>query len=257
MNLSVPVLLSLLLIAPGIPAQVNKEGIYSNDSLKHHKDNGYRIPIGKVVVPAMFIAYGTASFAVPRLKNLDISTKGEVLFHKPKQTALDNYTQFAPALMTYGLDAMGIKAKHGLKDRTIVFLSSQLVAGAITMPGKVLIGRKRPDGSNNMSFPSGHAATAFASAHFMYREYRETNLLLSIAGYPFAVFTGAYRIINNKHWVSDVVAGAGVGILSTELAYWLLPRIKKLSSANRKASNVSLMPFYQQQGFGLSLTKGL
>jgi membrane-associated phospholipid phosphatase len=89
---------------------------------------------------------------------------------------------------------------------------------------------ERPDGSNNLSFPSGHTTTAFTTAHFMFREYQDENIWLSLSGYPIAVFTGVYRILNDKHWVGDVVAGAGIGILSTEVAYWLFPKVSQLFS---------------------------
>ena len=74
--------------------------------------------------------------------------------------------------MVYGLNAIGIKGKHNLRDRTIIYASSQLIAAAFTMPLKYLVKEERPDGSNTLSFPSGHAATAFSSAQFMFRNIK-------------------------------------------------------------------------------------
>lgn len=60
------------------------------------------------------------------------------------------------------------------------------------------------------------------------------NTRILISGYSFAVFTGVYRTLNDKHRVSDVVAGEGFGILSTELAYYLYPKINTLFTGKNK-----------------------
>jgi len=211
------------------------------------------------IIPTAFIAYGVAGLSIKNLKQLNLSTKDEINEHQPKKIQLDNYTQYAPAVMVYGFNAMGIKGKHNLRDRTIIYASSQLIAAAFTMPLKYLVKEERPDGSNTLSFPSGHAASAFSSAQFMFREYKDTNFWLSISGYPFAIFTGVYRMLNDKHWLGDVVAGAGFGILSTELAYWLFPKIDNLLRSKNKVktslSSTMVMPFYQNKIVGIGLVK--
>lgn len=200
-----------------------------------------------------------AGLSIKNLKQLNVSTKVEINEHQPTQIKLDNYTQYAPAVMVYGLNAMGIRGKHNLRDRTIIYASSQLIAAAFTMPLKYLVKEERPDRSNTLSFPSGHAATAFSSAQFMFREYKDTNFWLSISGYPFAIFTGVYRMLNDKHWLGDVVAGAGFGILSTELSYWLFPKIDNLLRGKNKTksslSSTMVMPFYQNKIVGIGLVK--
>lgn len=55
----------------------------------------------------------------------------------------------------------------------------------------------------------------------------------------FALFTGIFRTLNDKHWVGDVVAGAGIGIL-TEAAYWLFPKVSKIFSKNESGNTVHL-----------------
>lgn len=212
-----------------------------------------------LIIPTAFIVYGVAGLTMNNLKQLNISTKVEISEHQPTQIKLDNYTQYAPAVIVYGLNAAGIKGKHNLRDRTIIYASSQLIAAAFTMPLKYLVKEERPDRSNTLSFPSGHAATAFSSAQFMFREYKDTNFWLSISGYPFAIFTGVYRMLNDKHWLGDVVAGAGFGILSTELAYWLFPKIDNLLRGKNKSKNTlsstMVMPFYQNKTVGIGLVK--
>lgn len=212
-----------------------------------------------LIIPGALIAYGVAGLTMNNLKQLNLSTRTEINEHQPARINLDNYTQYAPAVMVYGLNAMGIKGKHNLRDRTIIYVSSQLISAAFTMPLKYLVKEERPDRSNTLSFPSGHSATAFSSAQFMFREYKDTNFWLSLSGYPFAIFTGVYRMLNDKHWLGDVAAGAGFGILSTELAYWLFPKIDSMLRGKNKEkkllSSTMIMPFYQNKTVGIGLVK--
>lgn len=227
------------------------------DSLSAVKTN--TLNYKSLIVPAALITYGVTSLTMNKMKQLNISTRTEISEHQPTRMNLDNYTQYAPAAMVYGLNAIGIKGKHNLRDRTIIYASSQLIVAAFTMPLKYMVKEERPDGSNTLSFPSGHAATAFSSAQFMFREYKDTNFWLSLSGYPFAIFTGVYRMVNDKHWLGDVVAGAGFGILSTELAYWLFPRIDNLLRGKGKNKNTlsssMIMPFYQNKTVGIGFVK--
>ncbi|MBC7868474.1 MAG: phosphatase PAP2 family protein, partial [Gloeobacteraceae cyanobacterium ES-bin-316] len=110
----------------------------------------------------------------------------------------------------------------------------------------------RPDGSNYFSFPSGHTAEAFASAEFLYQEYKNVSPWYGVAGYAMAATTGYLRMYNNKHWLGDVMAGAGIGILSTKVAYWIYPTIKRKLFKN-KSMNTMIMPWYQSGIGGISL----
>lgn len=215
----------------------------------------YRPHLISFIVPTAFIGFGVASLSINGLKNLNLSTKDEIREHQLKHSNLDNYSQYVPAAMVYGLNALGVQGKHNFKERTVIYLTSQLISGAMVLPLKHIVKEIRPDSSNNLSFPSGHTATAFSSAQFMFHEYRDSNFWLSISGYPFAIFTGTYRAINNKHWVGDVVAGAGFGILATELAYWVHPKINHLLFNDDKTTSATVMPFYQNKHFGLSYAK--
>lgn len=210
----------------------------------------------KLIIPAVFIGYGVASLGVKDIKQLNFSTKNEIDEHQPNHIKLDDYTQYAPALLVYGLNGLGIKGKHNFMDRTLIYATTQLISAGFVVPLKRMVKEERPDGSNNQSFPSGHTATAFSTAHFMFKEYKDEHFWLSLSGYSFAAFTGIYRTLNDKHWVGDVAAGAGIGILSTELAYWLYPKIKTVF--NRKKDRASMiMPFYQNKSIGLSLVKNI
>ena len=66
---------------------------------------------------------------------------------------------------------------------------------------------------------------------------------------------GIYRVFNDKHWVGDIVAGAGIGILSTEIAYWLFPLTSKWFSSKEEREELSVVPFYQSKTVGLTIIK--
>lgn len=224
----------------------------STGNLKDH-DKVYKPGYKKLIVPAVFIGYGAISLTSDALKNLNRSTKYEIGEHQPKHIKLDNYTQYLPAVMVYGYNLAGIKVKHNFKDRTIIYGTSQFISAAFVLPLKHIIKEERPDGSNHLSFPSGHTTTAFSSAHFLFREYEDENFWLSLSGYPVAIFTGVYRTLNDKHWVGDVVAGAGFGILSTELAYWLFPYINTLFNKEDSKSFTMIYPVADGKNFGAGL----
>lgn len=207
------------------------------------------------IIPTALVGYGVASLSVSSFKQLNFSTRDEINEHKLDHIRLDNYTQFAPAALVYGLNAFGVEGKHNFRDRTIIYGTSMLITSAIVVPLKHTVKEERPDRSNDLSFPSGHTAIAFASAQFMFREYKDTNFLLGISGYSLAVFTGVYRMLNDKHWVGDVAAGAGFGILSTELAYWLYPKINNLLGGKNKNTATMVMPFYQDKSVGIGFVK--
>ncbi|MEY8760153.1 phosphatase PAP2 family protein [Chryseobacterium tongliaoense] len=219
------------------------------------EDKTHQFSYKKLIVPATLISYGVASLSIKGLKQLNFSTQYEISEHQPDHIRLDNYTQFAPAVLVYGLNAAGVEGKHNFRDRSIIYGTSLLITSAFVLPLKHITNEERPDRSNNLSFPSGHTAMAFASAQFMFREYKDTNFLLAISGYSLAAFTGIYRMLNNKHWFGDVIGGAGFGILSTELAYWLYPKINSLLGGKKEKSQTVIMPYYQKGNLGIGFVK--
>lgn len=86
---------------------------------------------------------------------------------------------------------------------------------------KAMIKEERPDHSDNKSFPSGHAAMAFAAARSIDKEFRKDCIWIPIAGYAAATAIGIERIANKHHHWYDVVAGAAVGFGAAELTWWL------------------------------------
>lgn len=132
---------------------------------------------------------------------------------------MDDYVQYAPIAAVYGLNLMGIKGKNDFANRSVILIKSELLVGILTFSMKKSTGVQRPDTGRPTSFPSGHTAQAFAAATFMAKEYGHRSIWYSVGAYTVATGIGAMRVMNNRHWISDALVGAGVGILSTNLVY--------------------------------------
>ena len=136
------------------------------------------------------------------------------------KTEIDNYTQFFGPVMATGLKIAGVEGRSDwgryLTSAAMSYGFMALFVNSIKYTAKEM----RPDGSTRNSWPSGHTATAFVGATILHKEYGLTRSpWYSVAGYGVATATGVMRVLNNRHWVSDVLSGAGVGIMSGELAY--------------------------------------
>ena len=136
------------------------------------------------------------------------------------KTEIDNYTQFFGPVMATGLKIAGVEGRSDwgryLTSTAMSYGIMALFVNSIKYTAKEM----RPDGSTRNSWPSGHTATAFVGATILHKEYGLTRSpWYSVAGYGVATATGVMRVLNNRHWVSDVLSGAGVGIMSGELAY--------------------------------------
>ena len=209
--------------------------------------------IRSLKIPTILITYGFLALENDNLKALNNSIKNEMQEDHPFfSTKIDDYLQYAPALTVYGLNAMGIKGRNNFRDRTMIYLLSNMMLTTTVFSVKKLSQQLRPDGSNYYSFPSGHTAEAFASAEFLYQEYKNVSPWYGMAGYAMAAATGYLRMYNNKHWLGDVIAGAGIGILSTKAAYWIYPIIKRTLFKD-KPVNTMIMPRYQNGTAGISL----
>lgn len=136
-------------------------------------------------------------------------------------TRIDDYLQFSPFVIAYGLDAMGIRSKTDIHNRTAILLKGELLMLGSVFGLKTLTHQLRPDGSTYNSFPSGHTAQAFAAATFLSEEYKDRFHWMPFAAYGLASSVGALRIANNRHYISDVLLGAGIGILSMKASYWM------------------------------------
>jgi membrane-associated phospholipid phosphatase len=159
----------------------------------------------------------------------------------------------------YGLNIAGVKGQNNLLDRSIIYGMSNLIANGIGFGVKYFGIEERPDKSDNHSFPSGHTAEAFVSAEFFHQEYKGRLHWTATAGaYAVATSVAYLRMYHNKHWLSDVVAGAGIGIASTRFSYYLYPLLKHVLFGSKKVrQNAALFPMYKAGGgYGLGFVYG-
>ena len=115
---------------------------------------------------------------------------------------------------------------------------------------KYAVGEERPDHSDNFSFPSGHTATAFTNAALLFYEFKDSNLWYASSGFLFATATGALRIANNKHYTSDVLAGAGIGMATGIIVSYWNPFKSMTFGKNKKTSAFIYPQIGNQIGMG-------
>lgn len=216
-----------------------------------------RFDYKQLIIPGVLIGYGFIGLESDQLKGYNAEIKEEVNEDIDHKISIDDFSQWAPAVSVYGLNAFGIKGKNNLKDRSIILASSYLMMSASVFALKSITKVERPDGSSNNSFPSGHTATAFAGAEFMYQEYKDQSVWYGVAGYAVATATGMFRMYNNRHWLTDVAAGAGIGILCTKTAYWIYPYLqnKVFKSSKENKTTSMIMPFYNGKELGCSFVR--
>ena len=136
------------------------------------------------------------------------------------KTGIDDYTQFFGPAMVVGLKLGGYEGRSDWPRLLASAGMSYAIMAGLVNGIKYTAKEMRPDGSTANSWPSGHTATAFVGATLLHKEYGLTRSpWWSVAGYGVATATGVMRVLNNRHWISDVMSGAGIGILSTELGY--------------------------------------
>ena len=174
------------------------------------------------------------------------------------KTGIDDYTQFFGPAAVVGLKLGGYEGRSDwprlLASAGMGYGIMALLVNTIKHTAKEM----RPDGSSANSWPSGHTATAFVGATLLHKEYGLTRSpWWSVAGYSVATATGVMRVLNNRHWISDVLSGAGIGMLSGELGYALCDLLFKGKGLLRNdiigAPNVIDHPSFFSISMGIGL----
>lgn len=173
----------------------------------------YTFKAKHLILPASLITVGALGHAIDGMKDYHLFT------HNPPDQKLyvDDYLQWGLYGWTFVCDLMGKEKNHWIDQVFLTGLSVTLNA-AMVHTVKRVVDIDRPNEVAH-SFPSGHTANAFLGAHLAYKEFKDSNKWLAYSGYPLALFVAYARVHSNRHWVADVVAGAGFGILAVELSY--------------------------------------
>lgn len=202
------------------------------------ESESYKFEWRQTVLPASLIAAGAVCLAPSFIRNGSRAVTNGVIDIRgqSKRLEFDDYVQYAPVVGAWALGCVGVKARHTLGERTLVLATSYVTLAVLTNVPKFLIDEKRPEFAGHNSFPSGHTATAFMGAELVRLEY---GGWYGVGAYAVAAGVGFMRMYNGRHWLHDVAAGAGVGILSARIGEWsgtlwqrLLYRRKKAPSAS-------------------------
>ena len=251
-------LILLLGLASNVYPQTNDSVLVGSAALWNAAD--VPLPVQKklaYLLPATSLLYGVLGREWDPLEHLDKDIRSEILEDYPHfRTNLEDHLQYMPAVSVYILGLSGVKGKNTTLDKTALYLISHTLTNLSVKFLKKQTHRLRPDGSDHLAFPSGHTATAFAAAEFMNQEYKDASPWYGVAAYSMASATGTLRMLNKKHWLSDVVMGAGVGILTTKLVYLGYPVIKR-KIAGKKESKLVIIPVYQHGLYGFSMAATL
>src|SRR6185436_17598139 len=205
----------------------------------------------ELFVPAILISSSLISFTDNEV--LDNEEFLEVRSHNISHfnSSVDNYLQFSTVSILFGAELLGEKAKNDVLNQALLLIKSEIIVNVIIHPLKRITNVERPDGSGHSAFPSGHTAQAFLLAEFLNKELGDKSVYYSIAGYSIAASVGLLRMANNKHWASDVLAGAAIGIFSVDAAY----SIHQYRWNKKKKSNTHLtfIPSYSNDALLLMM----
>ena len=226
---------------------------FPQTSAKYHSQNNpYKFQATQLIPSVALIGLGVVGLIWPGLRGhyegaFSSDQNGPIY-----RTYIDNYLQFVPPVTGYAMNLFGFKGKHNVADATILYGTAYVLLGASLLTLKGSIHSHRPNSFNSNSFPSGHTAIAFCGAELLRREYWQVSPVIGMAGYMVAAATGLLRIYNHAHWVNDVLAGAGLGILCAQAAYWLYPALTKTFFKKRYDANIFLAPSASTSGVGLA-----
>lgn len=206
----------------------------------------------QLILPGVLIAVGSYGVWNGAFKHLNTNIKNEMdnlrgtrFFH------YDDYLQYLPAITYLTFGSIGVKSKHCFKERMAIEITAYLSMAALTNVGKYLFKERRPDSNARNSFPSGHTATVFTGAELMREEY---GPWYGIGAYAVALGVAYLRLYNGRHWLNDVIAGAGVGILSARIGYWMLPIYRRWFKWDDDRSDVMMVsPAFNPAEHSLSI----
>ena len=181
-----------------------------------------------IVIPGAFLLYGCLKPAFKGIQNVDDNIKVDVLKKYPTfNTNAADYLMWAPSVALYAMDALHVKTKHNFKEQIFLEAGSLIITGGAGLIMRKISGNMDVYNKQGTKFPSGHTANAFRGAEIFHQELKADHELLSYAGYVVATGVGTLRVINKNHLLTEVLAGAGLGILSTKLTYWLFEKVKR------------------------------
>ncbi len=218
----------------------------------------------KYIIPAMLIGGGILSSRPLRLSPANKHWRENIRARTYRWLYVDDVAQYVPLLTTCALQLFYGHGRSTGAEFIEAGVAGGMVLALMVNISKLTVRSLRPDGTTYNSFPSGHTSMAFFGAEMQRYEYGQELPLLASQGYLFAIITGALRIYHNRHWVADVMAGAGVGIASVWIGHALQPYIRAGISRlfpryarRHRRSRMRVRLDAPSYGMGLGLSVGL
>lgn len=171
------------------------------------------------------------------------------------RTHADDYIHYVPVVTMYTADLFKVPARNTVWNQTKFLIMSEAITSGIVLSLKYGLGIQRPNNGARNAYPSGHTSQAFVQSQVLFNEFRDTAPLLAASGFLFSIPTGILRVLNNRHWVPDVLLGAGIGMLVTNTIYYFEP-LKDWNPFKKQRNNTLQMQFIPQfndQFFGGNL----
>ncbi len=263
MNISLKIFYSkvclLLFINISINAQTNDSVFVEKTSAFSSIKETEKIPIvdykfkpTQLILPASLLTVGVLGTAIDGMGDFHLFSRKDSVKSSHK---VDDYLEWGLLGWVFLCDLIG-KEKHSFVDQIFIVGMSEVLNAGIVQGLKHVVDHKRPDG-NPHSFPSGHTANSFLGAHIAFKEFKDSSPVLAYSGYAVALFVAGSRIQKNRHWVADVAAGAGIGILSVELTYLMYFPIRNAIARKvnlKAAKNLVVAPVLNQYGGGIYLS---
>lgn len=162
----------------------------------------------------------------------------------------DDYLQYVPVVSQVTLGLVGVEARHPLRERIAATATAYAAMGILVNATKYTVRERRPNSGTRNSFPSGHSATAFMGAELIREEYGNG---WGAGAYVFATGIAFMRLYNDRHWANDLLGGAGVGILSARIGYWLLPAERRLFRWDKRPTQTTVLPTYSPEGHAVGI----
>lgn len=215
----------------------NNNFIFKSDSVHVQEDVGYKTKFfPSLIAPAIIIGYGISTIGNHGLYSSRQARVDVLRLSAGKGSHIDDYLQYSPYAEFAALLLLKVKCKNDVVNTALLILKSEVIMEAIVYPMKIITHEERPysygkaqagvplsvreqDNQAFLSLPSGHTAEAFVAATIVYREFRYKSPWYGIGAFTLATSVAAFRMINDQHWESDVLIGAGIGMLSANMVY--------------------------------------
>ncbi len=248
--------LSLLLcLAPCFAQVADSSSVYDGGSAKESlrkPDSDFFSPADSLtdyvfnwkltILPASLIGTGTVALAPSIIATGSSAVTSTVIDIRGSglRRSFDDYIQYIPLAGSLLLGCTGIRTRHIFRDRALILGTSYAALAVLVNVPKALIKEKRPQFDAYNSFPSGHTATAFMGAELVRIEY---GGWYAVGAYFIAGGVGFMRMYNGRHHFHDVVAGAGVGILSARIGEWSCNFWQRVFSRKGSEGSLAFTPF--------------